>query len=98
MAEDAGAAEVAVVGVVILDGIEDDGEAWVLAAYGYGSFDTVHLSGKLHVHEDGVGTAGEGVVEGLFAALAGMGDMDAICGFQAGFEGEAQVVVVFYQE
>ena len=52
--EDARAEEVTVVGVVILDRVEDDRHAGELAPDRHRRLDAVHASGKLHVHEDGL--------------------------------------------
>jgi hypothetical protein len=51
VAQDPGAQEVAVVSVVVLDGVEDDRHARVLAPDGDRSLDAVHLVGQLHVHQ-----------------------------------------------
>lgn len=98
MAEDAGAAEGAVVGVVVLDGVEDDGEAGVFAADGNGRFDAVEGAGKLDIHEDDLGGLLEAVGEGGFAAGAIVQDVDFAGGFEATAEGGAQAFVVFNYE
>ena len=51
MAEDARLAKGTVIGVVILDGVEDHRQARVFAANGHGRFNAVHLPRQLHIHQ-----------------------------------------------
>jgi hypothetical protein len=52
VAENAGTTKVAVVGVVVLDGVEDDGHPGKLAANGNGRFYSIHHARQLHVHQN----------------------------------------------
>ena len=74
MGQDAGLAERPVVGVVVLDRVEDDRQARKLAPDRNGRRDAVQVGLKLHVHQDDVGRRGQAEVEGLLAAAAGADD------------------------
>ena len=95
MAQDAGASEAAVIGIVVLDGVEDDGQARELVPDGDRRVYAVHLSGELHVHKDYVGAVLQAVGQGLLAALAIVGHAHSARALQPRFERGAQVLAVF---
>jgi hypothetical protein len=98
VAEDARAAEVAVVGIVVLDGVEYHRQARKLAPQHHGGLDAVQLAGQVHVHQHGLRWAFQAQGQGVFAALATGQHAHFAGGFQPGEQRLLQRGIVFDDE
>ena len=98
MAQDARAPEVAKVGIVVLDRVEDDGQARELATDGDRRLDAIHLPRQPHIHQDRVRLALHTILKSFFAAAAVVQDAHAARRLQPFTHGRTKFFIIFDQK
>ena len=95
MAENARTAKIPVIGIVILDRIENHRQAGKFAADGHRGLDAIHLAGQLDIHQDHIGVPLQAKRQCVFAPITIIDDLRPTSRLEATFERRAQMMIIF---